>query len=298
VYERALAIAESLARDHPTVVSYKDQLAWCLANLGVVQLARGRPVEAICLQRRVLAIRESLACDDPASTVRRSELAWCQLELGVALALETVGRSEEALRRVTQALAAHEEFVRSEPANALYRDRLAACLTHRVIQQRRAGDPAARQTAERMVAIREALARDHPTTHRYQLDLTWSYLILAAEQMAAGHPDEALINIRKAEQLVGRSHHLSPTTCYILACAYAQCAVGTRRRGGDLSPTERAASEDYAERAMAALRRAIAVGFAEASLIRQDIDLDPLRPRRDFQELLLDLTFPDDPFQR
>jgi hypothetical protein len=32
--------------------------------------------------------------------------------------------------------------------------------------------------------------------------------------------------------------------------------------------------------------------------MRRDHDLDPLRPRRDFQELLMDLTFPADPFPR
>ena len=33
-------------------------------------------------------------------------------------------------------------------------------------------------------------------------------------------------------------------------------------------------------------------------LIRGDVDLHPLRPRRDFQELLRDLSFPADPSQR
>jgi hypothetical protein len=147
------------------------------------------------------------------------------------------------------------------------------------------------------VAIREELARDHPTIVYHQVGLTWSNLFLAADQ-AAGHPDEALINIRKAEQIVGRSPYVNPITFYNLACAYARCSARARRGEGDLTPTERAASEDCADRAMAALRRAVAAGYGNVPLIHRDVDLDPLRPRRDFQELLMDLTFPDDPFQR
>jgi hypothetical protein len=49
---------------------------------------------------------------------------------------------------------------------------------------------------------------------------------------------------------------------------------------------------------MAALRRAVAAGFDNVGHMRRDPDLDPLRPRRDFRELLMDLTFPADPFPR
>jgi hypothetical protein len=43
------------------------------------------------------------------------------------------------------------------------------------------------------------------------------------------------------------------------------------------------------------LRRAIAQGYSRA-YVAQDPDLDALHPRPDFQELMLDLSFPADPF--
>jgi hypothetical protein len=202
------------------------------------------------------------------------------------------------VRRVAWAVAAHEGLVRADPASAVFRERLASCLEDLAILQRRAGAPGARQSLERSVPIRDALARDDPTSFHYQVALTRSYLLLAIEQAAAGDPDEALIAIRKAEEIAGRSPHVPSNTFYNLACAYAQCSAAARRGEGDLDPTERAASEDDANRAVAALRRAVAAGFANVPLIRRDVDLDPLRPRRDFQLVLLDLTFPDDPFQR
>jgi hypothetical protein len=50
-----------------------------------------------------------------------------------------------------------------------------------------------------------------------------------------------------------------------------------------------------ADRAIQWLRRAIAAGYRKLALIQTDPDLDPLRSRPDFQLLMLDLAFPDDP---
>ena len=46
---------------------------------------------------------------------------------------------------------------------------------------------------------------------------------------------------------------------------------------------------------MDTLRRAVAAGYRSVDWIRRDPDLDPLRSRPDFQLLMLDLDFPDDP---
>src|SRR5262249_11046304 len=157
------------------------------------------------------------------------------------------------------------------------------------IQHERAGHPEAATSFERVVAIREALARDHPTSLRYRTGLSWGHINLAIARAKAGRPAEALVNLRKAEQLIGRLPHNDPNTLCKRPCAHAQCGAAARRGGRDLSPTDLAELETCADRAMAALRRAVAAGFAKAALIRRDTDLDPLRRRRDFQELMLDL---------
>ncbi len=58
------------------------------------------------------------------------------------------------------------------------------------------------------------------------------------------------------------------------------------------------AAEGRAEshRAMEWLRRAVAAGYRNLTILRTDTDLDPLRSRPDFQLLMMDLEFPDDPF--
>jgi hypothetical protein len=51
-----------------------------------------------------------------------------------------------------------------------------------------------------------------------------------------------------------------------------------------------------ADRAMAALHRAVAAGWKDVVPLKLDPDFDPLRARADFQVLLLDLAFPADSF--
>jgi tetratricopeptide (TPR) repeat protein len=83
-----------------------------------------------------------------------------------------------------------------------------------------------------------------------------------------------------------------------LACAQALCAarpVG-EHKSSPPGPTDQ---EAHADEAMAALKRAIDAGWSDAARIARDPDLESLRSRADFRELLrtlLDRTFPTDPF--
>jgi hypothetical protein len=62
-----------------------------------------------------------------------------------------------------------------------------------------------------------------------------------------------------------------------------------------VGPDERQANAD---RAMATLRRAAAGGWQGVDDLQSDPAFAPLRSRADFQELRMDLIFPDDPFAR
>ena len=77
-------------------------------------------------------------------------------------------------------------------------------------------------------------------------------------------------------------------TLYNLACA---CSILAALAEGD-------EGRAYADRAMAALRRAVNIGSRDIPMLRSDRDLDSLRSRPDFQMLLLDVAFPNDPFAR
>jgi eukaryotic-like serine/threonine-protein kinase len=294
-FERALAIEQALAREHPAVARYKEELAWCLNNIGAIQAGSGRADESIRSQESALAIREALARDDTADFEHLSGLARYQRDLGMAH--EAAGHPAEALRWVGRALTTLEELAQAYPTDDEIQYRLASCLGDLGLLQRRARDPEATRSFERLVAIRESLTHSHPTSASHQVSLASSYIYRAIVRAAAGLSDTALVDIGKAEQIAERSPDVSPNVHYNLACAYAQCSNGGLQRAEDVTSAERAKRQTCADRAMAELRRAVAAGFVDVPLIRRDVDLDPLRPRRDFQELLMDLSFLSDPFQ-
>jgi serine/threonine-protein kinase len=80
-----------------------------------------------------------------------------------------------------------------------------------------------------------------------------------------------------------------------LACTHAELAGLAGEAGSGMTASEGRAEAD---RAMEWLRRAVAAGYQHVALMRKDPDLDPLRSRPDFQLLMMDLEFPDDPFAR
>src|SRR5262249_18301216 len=88
------------------------------------------------------------------------------------------------------------------------------------------------------------------------------------------------------------------TELYTLAFVQAQCAALVRQGRSQLTPEERIEHQSLADRAMATLRRAIEAGFSDLRQLEQDADLDPLRSRADFRTLIMDLTFPAEPFKK
>lgn len=88
---------------------------------------------------------------------------------------------------------------------------------------------------------------------------------------------------------------LADVGLYNLACCQALIAGPAEARGSGVSAAE---DRVWADRAMETLRRAVAAGFRHLAHMQTDTDLDPLRGREDFQLLMMDLTFPADPFIR
>jgi hypothetical protein len=73
---------------------------------------------------------------------------------------------------------------------------------------------------------------------------------------------------------------------YAAACALAQC-VPIVEKDDTLDAAERQAEiEFYADQAMSLLREAVAKGYKNFSQLKTDKNLDPLREREDFQQVV------------
>jgi hypothetical protein len=120
------------------------------------------------------------------------------------------------------------------------------------------------------------------------------YLDLAGAHRALGRPAEAAATLLEHRDLFDGD----PNELYNLACGLALCIPAVARGRAEPSPEQQAERERYGDRAMEALRQAVAAGFRDASHMIKDTDLRPLRARDDFRALAGDVGFPNDPFAR
>jgi tetratricopeptide (TPR) repeat protein len=289
-YEQAREILESLARDHPEDARYRKVLSWTLSNLGVVEQDLGRQAEAISLHRQAIAIHEDLVGRDPGTAEYRDDLGWCWRYLSQALGAS--GERAAALRMAEQAVALYEDLVQADPRSVDYRWHLARCLDEVGRICTLSGRPAeAARPLERAGALHEALARDNPVF--YGVDVVRNRLYAAYQRVLSGRPEEAAACIRKVEDVLSRTPQVQPALLlHDLACSHILWSAAGRE--GAIGPAER---EARTQRAIAVLGRAVAAGHVDLDQVRRDPLLDPLRPRRDFQEMILDLAFPVDAFQ-
>jgi eukaryotic-like serine/threonine-protein kinase len=289
-YEQARAIQERLARENPDLAHHQEVLSWTLSNIGVIYLDLGRPADAIRLHQNAIEIHQALVGRHPQNLQFRSDLAWCWRYL--CLAQVASGDSVSGLRLVERAAALHEELVAADPRAVEFRWRLARCLDEVGRIRCRSGRPAdAAGPLERSAELYAAVAHDNPVL--YRLDVARNQLNLAFQRAVTGRRDEALVCIQRAEDLLSRSSSVWPVLLYDLACDYSLCASV-----GNTAAVTSADLESCARRAVGALRRASAAGYSEIGQVRHDPAFDILRSRRDFQELVMDTSFPVNPFQR
>jgi serine/threonine protein kinase/WD40 repeat protein len=144
---------------------------------------------------------------------------------------------------------------------------------------------------DRLRALREGNATAERVASRLAIGLLWYGTVLKSD----GRFADARSGIEQARQLLESLRRPDPWDHYHLARSYA--GLSTLSRSGEpASSSDR--GEELALRAIDALRRALAAGVTDYAHMDRDHDLDPLRQRQDFRDLMLDRVFPSDPFAR
>ena len=111
---------------------------------------------------------------------------------------------------------------------------------------------------------------------------------------AAGRPADAIAYYRQSIAGLETLEKPTPVDIYDMACCRSLIAGAALEPGSGLTAAE---GQAEAERAVTDVRRAVDGGYTEFKWIRQgDPDLKPIRPRRDFQNFIMDMAFPADPF--
>jgi hypothetical protein len=253
----------ALGPDHPDTLKSMNNLASSYIAVGEVSSALATLQETLTLrQRRVKA--------EPSNRAEQAYLAFTHGQMGeaerarqdYAAAARAYARSVDMFTLVAQAGALKDPYLRGRLSD--YRYWLPLC--RKAEQAVKDLDFALQQPAEEVPRL---------------LDMRLRFL-LKEQQLAAAAELAAKMKERagdKAEQL------------YNAACAYALCAGAAKQAKSPIAGAVPAApdSEKLAEEALALLIQAVAKGFKNAAHLKLNKDLDPLRPRMDFQKLLAKL---------
>jgi tetratricopeptide (TPR) repeat protein len=290
---QALSISEKLVGDKPDDADHQSRLAECHYNLAVAASAARKSVGAEAEYRKALALTQQLADKQKGSVQIRSELAGCHEALGwLPSQTNKLADAEAEYRRalaILQSVAAADPAVPGQLNRvAQGRHELGTLLWN--MNKRSEAETEFSQA----LAIQQKLIIDHPTDPHRLLDLATALASVGRlRQTDDNARAQAADAFRQAVKTLEGVPRPTSFNLYDLACYHALLSGVLNRPNTGFSENERRASID---RAMRALRDAVAAGFRNVAHMRTDADLNSLRTSPDFQLLMLDLTFPDDPF--
>jgi serine/threonine-protein kinase len=244
----------------------------------------GRSKQAEPVYRDALAIQKQLAADFPNRPDFRSELAKSHNNL--AIVLGETGRPQEAETAFRDAIAIDKELATSFPAIPDYQADLANALDDlaELTHDQHHDIEACRLLDQAQPAIQAAL-RANPRHPFYHAIAGENRRILSLARLGLGKHAAAAA---AAEEMLTIGPNPA-TDAYTAAGLLAQCVLLAEKDSKVLESKRKELAQGYADRAMAALRLAIAKGLKDLAKMKKDKDLDSLRSRDDFKKLLADL---------
>jgi eukaryotic-like serine/threonine-protein kinase len=137
--------------------------------------------------------------------------------------------------------------------------------------------------------------KEHTNVPGYLKGLAGSLIARGRVRQKDGDLVGASADWRRAATVLAELPDLDGQYILSFAGCHALLSSIAGRPGTGVSAGDR---EPEAEMAMTLLRRAIQMGCRDVDRYRTETALDPLRSRPDFRLLMLDLTFPAEPFAR
>jgi tetratricopeptide (TPR) repeat protein len=279
-FAESLALRRQLVEKWPAVPDFRLRLGRVLWVRGQLRATTGRPGEAGADFHEALALLTRLVEEHPEVYEHGSEMVEVVTHLA---ALPPAGdqarqETERLLRGAVQACEKLERPAPGKEAVPVFSAQVRYALGQFLES---AGDAAA--AAEVLGA---ALAEQKQVVAKApSVDASGVLIAIlcrmgrhaeaaaAAEDMARGFPDNGL-------------------GLYNAACALSQCKALAAKGSQPTGAKREELRQTYADRAMHLLRQAVQHGFKAAAQIDSDSDLDPVRGRADFEELLESLGVP------
>jgi serine/threonine protein kinase len=293
----AVAAYEQLARLAPDDLPMRERLGRALMNSGTVAVDINKLEAAGQSFRRALANYEGLVHDRPNNTRFKFDLGLAHHSL--AWWLGRVGRNADGLDEYRRAIEVFERLARDHPSVAEYACRQGNSLTNRADLLRAMGrlDEALLTMKQSKLVIDKVLQSD-PDVPAYQSMSADVAINIAAVLYEMGRNAEAKAAYQQALVQHDRLTNKTVIDQFNIACLHGRVAAFVAAEPDGSTPARRAEVTHHLDQAMAALFATVEAGYRQHSKFAKDPDLDLLRSRPDFQQLLMDLAFPDNPFAK
>jgi serine/threonine-protein kinase len=290
-YQKARGLLEALVSANPSVAEHRFELAAVLNSLANIEHTAGRADAALRIHRQALELRESLVDANPRVVRYQYSMAASYNAIGEILC--EVHRHDESIQTLERLKDRMQQALAVDPKNADARFWLSCAWNNIGDDLMCMGQPARRLSAmHAAVEHGDRALAEGPKSKSRMLFVGTVYLDLAAALRDLGRPAQAAATLWEHRALLeGDPDHL-----YRLACGLSQCVPLVARDRTVLTSEERAERGKYGDWALDALRQAIVAGYRDASRMSTDADLDPIRERDVFRDLVADLVFPSDPF--
>jgi tetratricopeptide (TPR) repeat protein len=275
ILKQSQDLLERLIRAEPQIAGLKSDLASGCRQTGHAYRDSGKPKPALAQYERALALMDELTRDHPEVADYRNDLAKCHFDRAGVLA--RLGRHEDARRALVAAAELRRALVADHPAHVGYQSDLGLTLGNLATAEWNLGRHAEALAAQRdCLQYHKAAFTGAPEVTRYRGYLNGAYARLAKWAAEKGHFEESLTTTLDRQKLWPGS----AAELYGVAADLARLA-GTWPAGLDKG--------DPADRAVAALREAVAAGFRDGPRLRDDPAFAAFRGRADFQAILSEL---------
>jgi serine/threonine protein kinase len=294
VFQKVLAIESQRAAEDPKAIEPRIALAKTHGLLGQALMAQPEGTEpALESYEKAVAYREEVVRDRPELADQTYLLA---MDLGDCnVAQQMAGKLDSALKGLRSAVEILERLDRQYPDVLNYQGGLAG--TYNMLSElhrRRRESAEALVSAEKARAMLDRLVAQHPEDVYSRIDLAKAYNNIGRLHQQAGAPAEGLRSFQRAVDLYESLSELDPRNSYSLACNLALCIPLIGAENGTqgtlvadkLSKADRFRREKYGDRVIQLLRRAVRDGFLNREALESEPDLDAIRQRADFQELV------------
>jgi serine/threonine-protein kinase len=275
-YRKALALSHEISAAAPSNRQFRQSVAGSCLIVADVCFRLRDEAGARAHLGQALDLRKQLAAEDPHNVRLQGDVASAY---GAAGDLDLqLGRPGRALELYQTAHAIHEELAKKNPENVAVFSALSSSFYRLGTARLYLKDgPGSDRDYRESLWLQERLAKADPSNTAHKAG------VMLAQARCGRHAEAAAAAQELAQQGARDASRL-----FRAACGYALAVAGVAhgRSPAEVTPADREQQQRYAEAAISALTRAVAVGYNDVVALELDPDLLPLHAFPAYQELL------------